>query len=320
MACCRKDILPVIISGRFYTFAGNLNMFLGYNYIDVLVNVVLALIMLGIGLSLTVRDFKNLFVRPKPLVIALAVQLFLIPLIAFIIAAFSNISPEAKVGMVVVTLCASGASSNLITHLFKGNVALAISMTTINSFITLLSIPLMANLALLLFLGVEREIHLSVVKTVVQIFIVALIPAGIGVFIRRKKENIAIGLEKPLKIILPLLLGFIFTIKIFFGKATGGTGITVSETTTLMPLLMLLNVLAMSTGFFVARLFKLKFQDQFTISIEVGLHNTALALLITGTILNSPEMEKPAVVYAMFSFFTAIIFVLIVKKFFSNKP
>jgi bile acid:Na+ symporter, BASS family len=81
-----------------------------------------------------------------------------------------------------------------------------------------------------------------------------------------------------------------------------------------LPFMLLLNFMAMTVGFFVAKILKLPFTDQFTISIEVGLHNTALALLIGGTILNNPEIEKPAVVYAMFSFFTAVIFVYLIKK------
>ena len=114
------------------------------------------------------------------------------------------------------------------------------------------------------------------------------------------------------------MLGFIFTVKIFVGEASGGTGITLSETLHLLPYLLLLNFLAMALGFIVARKTNLPFADQYTISIEVGLHNTALALLISGTILNISAMEKPAIVYAMFSFFTAIIFVLVIKKVFKN--
>lgn len=291
-------------------------MFLGYHYIDIFINLVLALIMLGIGLSLTVKDFQNLFVHPKPLFLALGIQLFLIPALAFLIAFISRLPAETKTGIVIVSLCASGASSNLVTHLFKGNVVLAISMTTINSFITLVSIPLLANLALVVFLGEGREIYLSVPATILQIFIISLIPAGIGVFIRRKTGNLAVRIEKPIKVVLVLMLGFIFTVKIFFRQAIGGTGITVNETLNLLPYLLLLNLLAMASGFYISRKFALSFSNQFTVSIEVGLHNTALALLISGTILKSAAMEKPAVVYAMFSFFTAVLFVFFIKKMF----
>lgn len=272
------------------------------------------MIMLGIGLSLSISDFKKIFAQPRSLLTALSVQLFIIPLIAFGIALISGLTDAEKVGVVIVSLCASGASSNLITHLFKGNVALAISMTTLNSFITLFSIPLLANLSLIIFMGIDREVHLPFFETIAQIFIITIIPAAIGVYIRRIKENIAEKLEKPLKYILTLLLALVFTIKIFFGEGSGGTGISFSETIHILPFMLLLNFMAMTIGFFVAKILKLPFTDQFTISIEVGLHNTALALLIGGTILNNAEIEKPAVVYAMFSFFTAVIFVYLVKK------
>jgi len=309
----KKEVLQ---TDDFIPLRQSIYMFLGYNYIDVAINVVLMLIMLGIGLSLTIKDFKNIFVHPKSLALALTVQLFIVPLVAFGVGYVANVPAEAKVGIVIIALCASGASSNLITHLFEGNVALAISMTTINSFITLVSIPLYANLALNVFLGFHTEIQLPVWETILQIFMITIIPAGMGVYIRHQKETIAKSLERPLKFILPAMLGFIFTVKIFVGEASGGTGITLAETLQLLPYLLLLNFLAMALGFFVARINKLPFADQYTISIEVGLHNTALALLISGTILNITAMEKPAIVYAMFSFFTAVIFVLAVKKMF----
>lgn len=294
-------------------------MFSDYLFIDFFINLVLAIIMLGLGLSLTLNDFRNIFVHPRSLITALAIQLFIVPLIAFGIAWFSPLSPPMKAGMVIVALCASGASSNLITHLFKGNVALAISMTTINSLLTLLSIPLVATLTLRIFLGVESNISLPIPETILQIFLITVFPAAIGVFIRHKRKNFALSAEKPLKYILPVMLATVFTIKIFFGESSGGTGITFHEVLHIIPYMLLLNFMAMAAGFFGGRAIRLPFPDQFTISIEVGLHNTALALLISGTILNSPEMEKPAVVYAMFSFFTAIIFVVVIKIVFRKK-
>jgi len=289
-----------------------------YSYIDLMINLVLALIMLGIGLSLTMNDFKNIFLHPKSLFTALGTQVFVIPAIAFLIAYFSPLPPEMKVGMVIVSICASGASSNLITHLFKGNVALAISMTSINSFITLLSVPLIANLALVVFLGEKHKIELPYGETILQIFIITILPALLGVWIRHHKEKIAKGLEKPLKFILPLMLATVFTLKIFLDKSSGGTGISMDETLMIFTPMIILNVMAMLAGFFVGRLLLLPFRDQYTISIEVGLHNTALALLISGTILQNNNMQKPALVYAMFSFFTAILFVMVIKWLFKK--
>jgi BASS family bile acid:Na+ symporter len=282
-------------------------------FIDVLINVVLAVIMLGIGLSLTFNDFKNIFLHPRSLFTALGIQLFVIPGIAFTIAHFCMLPPDIKVGIVIVSVCASGASSNLVSHLFKGNVALAISMTTINSLITLISVPLIVNLALIVFLGTQQEIKLPILDTMIQIFVITIIPAAIGVWIRRRRAALALGLEKPLKFILPLLLASVFTIKIFLDQSNGGTGISAKEAVTLLWPMLSLNGLAMLSGFLGGRFLRVPFRDQFTISIEVGLHNTALALLISGSLLHNADMQKPAVVYAMFSFFTAILFVWVLK-------
>jgi BASS family bile acid:Na+ symporter len=288
-------------------------MFSSYNTVDVLINSVLAFIMLGLGLSLTASSFKNIFLHPKPLTVALALQVIGLPIISFTIAYFSGLQDEIKVGIVIVSVCASGASSNLVTHLFKGNVALAISMTVLNSIITLISIPLIVNLALMIFLGYTTEIRLPVFDTMLQIFVISILPASIGVIIRKYWPEFAKSLENPLKVILTLLLGLVFTLKIFLGEKSGGSGILFKEILEILPFVLLLNILAMALGFYGSRLFKVSFTNQFTTAIEVGLHNTALALLISGTILNETAMEKPAIVYAMFSFFTAILFTMIIK-------
>jgi BASS family bile acid:Na+ symporter len=284
-----------------------------YNLADILVNVVLAIIMLGVGLSLTLNDFKQILLFPKSIITGLSIQIFLIPVIAFVIAYFSNMSAEQKVGIVLVSTCASGASSNLITHLVRGNVALAISMTSLNSIITIVTLPVIVSIALYFFLEIDTKIILPIGETIIQIFLVTILPAIIGITIRRLHTRIAIILEKPLKVILPLILFLVFAIKIFAGKNQGGSGITFSESINILPYVFLLNVLAMTVGYYIAKLVKLEYRNQYTIAIEVGLHNTALALLVAGTILKSPEMEMPALVYSMFTFFTAILFVYVVK-------
>lgn len=284
-----------------------------YHYIDLLINVVLAIIMFGLGLSLTIHDFKQIFVNPKAIITSLTVQIFIVPVIAYFIASISGLNPEQKVGIVLVSVCASGASSNLITHLVRGNVALAISMTTLNSFITLVTLPFIVSITLYMFLGKESHISLPVIETISQIFMVTIVPASVGLYIRKLSERFAMSMEKPLKWILPLMLGLVFTFKIFGGEGQGGSGITFKEALSIFPFVLLLNILAMLAGYYISKLMKLSFRNQFTIAIEVGLHNTALALLVAGSILQSSEMEKPALVYATFTFFSAILFVYAIK-------
>jgi bile acid:Na+ symporter, BASS family len=285
-----------------------------FNLSDYLVTSALFIIMLGIGLSLTMPDFRNIFLHPKGLVTALAVQLLIIPVVAFIIAALSPLTPEEKVGLVIVSACASGASSNLITHLFRGNVALAISMTTINTLITIVWIPFVVNLALVVFMGRTANISLPFIETVIQIFVLIILPAGIGMVVRAMWPEGSQKLEKPLKFILPVILAAVFSVKFFGGDKVGGVEMSLIRGLILFPFCLLLNLVAMFAGFYTARKTKLDFRIQFTIAIEVGLHNTTLALLIAGTLLKVRGMETPAMVYAMFSFFTAVIFVWILKK------
>ncbi len=284
-----------------------------FNLVDILINSVLAIIMLGVGLSLTFNDFKNILVYPKAIITGLSIQILIIPIIAFVIASFSNISPEQKVGIVLVSTCASGASSNLITHLVKGNVALAISMTTVNSFLTLITLPFIVNIALNFYLHSTKQISLPYFQTILQIFMVTLFPASIGVIIRRLSIKFAQNMEKPLKITLPIILFGVFAIKFLAAKKYGGSGITSHELFILFPPMLILNVLAMLSGYLFAKLVRLQYQNQYTIAIEVGLHNTALALLVAGTIIHSHEMEKPALVYAIFTIFSALLFVFAIK-------
>jgi BASS family bile acid:Na+ symporter len=285
-----------------------------YDLSDFVVTGTLSLIMMGIGLSLTGDDFKHIFLRPRALATALSVQLIIVPMLAFIISFISGLSASSKVGIVVIAACASGASSNLLTHLFKGNVALAISMTTINSLITVAWVPLIVNLALWTFMGTTVNISLPFFETVLQIFVVILIPAALGMMIRAIRPRSAEYLERPLKLILPSLLALVFTLKLFGGEKMGGSEMSFSEGIRIFPWCLMLNILAMLAGYIISGKLKLHFRIRYTIAIEVGVHNTTLAFLIAGALLHSPDMEKPAIIYAMFSFFTAIIFVMILKK------
>jgi bile acid:Na+ symporter, BASS family len=288
-------------------------MLIGFNLVDILINAVLAIIMLGVGLSLTVKDFKNILVYPKAIITGLSVQILVIPVIAFLVSLLSNVSLEQKVGIILVSTCASGASSNLITHMVRGNVALAISMTTINSFLTLVTLPFIVNIALNFYLHSDTSIDLPYFETIFQIFLVTILPASLGVIIRRINMRFAQIMELPLKIILPILLFGVFAIKFMAPESHGGSGITRHELFSLFPPMLILNVLAMLSGYLLAKLVRLNFKNQFTLAIEVGLHNTALALVVAGTIIRSTEMEKPALVYAIFTIFSALLFIFAIK-------
>jgi BASS family bile acid:Na+ symporter len=285
-----------------------------YSFLDILLSAILALIMLGVGLSLTPGNFKNLFLFPRSLLIGLSSQILVLPVIAFVISFFSNMPLPYKVGLIILASCPGGTTSGVLTYFFKGNVALSVTFTSINSVITLFTIPLIVNLSLLFYYGQSTTIHLSYLETIIQIFSVTIIPACIGVLIRTYKPEFALKAQRPVKFLLIIALGVIFIIYFFAGKESGGTGITIKEIFNILPYALLLNVLCMAWGFFIGIITKLGTRDSYTIGIEASVHNTTLAFLVAGSLLHNPDMVKPSLIYAMFSFWTAIIYSSIIKK------
>jgi BASS family bile acid:Na+ symporter len=274
--------------------------------------VTLAVITMGMGLSLTDRDFRNIFVHPKAVIIGLCCQMLLLPLIAFLIASFIHMEPVFKVGLMIIAACPGGATSNLITYLLRGNVALSISMTALNSLITLITIPLIVQLSLDAFIHEEAAIRLSVGETILKVFLITIVPAFLGTRIRKNYPDFARRLERPLRLLLPLLLLLVYAGVIFIDQGAGSA--TRSDFISIFPDTLLLNVVAMTAGFLVARVFRLRVINQFTISIEVGLQNSALAIFVAATLLKSNDMALVPVVYGSFSFFSTLLFGWSVKK------
>jgi BASS family bile acid:Na+ symporter len=270
--------------------------------INILLNVVLGMIMFGLGLSLTKEDFRHLFDQPRALSIGLASQMLLLPFLAWIIAKQSNLSAEMQVGIMILSVCPGGITSNLVSYYVKGNVALAISLTVCNALLSLFTIPFLVNLFLQHFMNTGRIIELPFWQTMFDIFVVTIMPAMLGMLARHQYGNHALKIEKNLNIILPVLLLMVFTFKFLAGSDKGGTAMTIQDLRDLTLWVIVLNVGSMLIGYLAAALGKLSLKNRITIAVEVGLHNTALALLIAGDKLEIPAMEKPALVYALYSF------------------
>ena len=274
--------------------------------------VTLAFITLGMGLSLTDNDFRNIFLQPKAVIIGLCSQMILLPLIAWLIVRYIDIDPIFKVGLMIIAACPGGATSNLITYLLRGNVALSISMTALNSILTLITIPLVVHLSLEAFIHEDAAIQLPVGLTIIKVFLITIVPAFAGTRIRKNFPDFSMKLERPLRVVLPLLLMVIYAGVIFIDQGTGAA--TRSDFLEIFPHTLMLNILAMVSGFLVARVFRLRVINQFTISIEVGLQNSALAIFVAASLLKSNDMALVPVVYGSFSFFSTLLFGWSVKK------
>ena len=282
--------------------------------IDILVSSILSLIMFGVGLSLKIEEFVYVYRYPRAFFIALTSQMIVLPMLAFFVVNIGSMSNEFKVGFIILAASPGGATSGFVTHLFRANVALSISLTTVNSFLTLFTIPFIVNFALHLFLGKSTSIVLPFWETFFHILSIALIPATLGLLVHRYYPKWTKKIEKPAKYLMITLLAIVFTIKTFAGQDSGGTGLTIQEMKLILPSAFLLNVLCLIAGYMLLKLSGFRHPDSLTASIESGVHNTTLAFLVAGTILGSQEMVKPALVYSMFSFFTAVAFSFVSSK------
>jgi BASS family bile acid:Na+ symporter len=285
------------------------------NYMDYLVSGVLATIMFGVGLSINLNDLRNILHSPKPFWLGLFAQMVLLPLIAFAVIYFTNMPPALKVGFIILAACPGGTTSGFVTVLYRGNVALSVTLTTINSILTLFTIPLLVNLALTVFLGRHSPFRLPFLETFLQILFVTLLPAAAGVFIRYKYDHLADRIQKPVKTAMIILFAGVYSLIAFADESKGGSGIRLDEAIEIFPYALSINLLGFVAGLAMGVIGKTGLRSSFTMGIEVALQNTTLALLVAGTILQSNEMVKPALVYALFSFWTALLYGIVVKKF-----
>ncbi len=279
-----------------------------------LLPVAIGLIMFNLGLSLTVDDFKQSFTLPKTLIIGLCCQMIWLPLIAFALAYMSNLPPEIKVGILLIAACPGGATSNLITYLLKGDVALSISLTSINSLLILFSIPGITYLALNAFMNKETLIALPFTPTILKILLMILLPTFCGVLVRMKIPGLAKKMEKYLKYVTTFLLAIVFAFTIFANNEN--TGNSFDHYLISAPFVLALNVMGMFSGYLISRLSGFSKQHQITLVIEVGIQNSALAITIASSqvFLGNAKMAIPAVIYGMFTFFNAFLFGYIIKK------
>lgn len=282
-------------------------------YLDGLITGILFIIMLNVGMSLELKSFSETLTRPKSFFTGLVLQLIFLPLFVLGLMLLTDLPAPIKVGFVILAACPGGMTSNFITYLINASTALSISMTVTNSVLALVTIPFWVNLALSLLMGTEADLRLSFTDTMQQIFIVTIIPVTLGILLHQWRRSWAEAIERRLKWVTVVLLAVLFIIKFFAGEEYGGSGIRWAEVWMILPFSLIVNAAGMWSGFFFGKYLGLSVDDRATIGIEVGIQNTSLAFLIASVFLHNEDMLKPALVYAMFSFFTAVGFGLWMK-------
>ncbi len=264
--------------------------------------------MFGVGLSLTLTDFLNIIRHPRAFFSALGAQMIGLPIIAFIISLLAPLPAELKVGLIILSASPGGATSGFLTYLWRGNVALSLSLTAVNSFLTLFSIPIVVNIGLRVFMGHETELSLPFWETVSQIFFITIIPAFFGLFVRRNFPVFADKISKPSKYVMLVLLAMVFAIKMFAGESHGGAGLDWGDFAIITPFALIQNAGCLFFGYFFLKYMGLPHSSRITAAMESGVQNTTLAFLIANNLLGDQDMVKPALVYSLYSFWTACLF------------
>lgn len=262
-------------------------------------------VMLGMGLGLRVEDFRRVVVYPKPVVVGLMAQLVMLPLLGFLLASIIPLRPEFAVGMILLTACPGGPTSNVITYLARGNVALSITLTALSSTITVFTIPLLINLATGRFLGETATLQLPLLNTVLQIAVITIIPVGLGMLVNRYRPRTAAQVERGVKWLSLFLLGAVIA------------GLLIQQRANLLDffvqvggVMLVLNLAAMGLGYGISRTVGLDDSSGTAITIEVGLQNGTLAIAIASSplFLNQPELAIPAAIYSLLMFGTGLAF------------
>ncbi|MGK0447772.1 MAG: BASS family bile acid:Na+ symporter [Polaribacter sp.] len=270
----------------------------------------LAIIMLGMGMTLIVSDFTRILKKPKDILIGLTNQLIFLPIIGFSLAIAFNLSPVMAVGLMILATCPGGPTSNLITQVCRGNIALSVTLTAITSILSVLTIPFILSYALEYF-GTDTNvtIKLPILDTILQIMVITIIPISIGMLIRRFKIKFAQRLEKSMRIASTVIFALVFLAVLaanfnIIGKAMREVGLVT----------LLLNIITMGFGYLTARLFKLNLKSAISITVESGIQNGTLAFVIATSILNNVEMGIPTGAYAIWMFITGGILMWLLGK------
>jgi BASS family bile acid:Na+ symporter len=261
---------------------------------------VLAVIMAGLGLSLSVADFKRVLVMPRGIAIGLVNLAFVAPLLAFAVAELFSLPPELAVGLVLLGASPGGTMANLLTHLAKGDTALSVTMTAVSSFAAVITVPLYLGLAASWF-AVSEVGDVDMSHVVARVFMVTIVPISIGMAVRaRWPERVAAHYDTVRKLTLALFGAVVI------GAVASQHQLVIDNATAVAGAALALNVAAMSISFGVAKVARLDDRQATAIALELGVHNSSLAIAVGASLLAA--LTIPAAVYSAFMFVTGIGF------------
>lgn len=270
--------------------------------------IALGIIMLGLGLGLTIEDFRRVAVYPAAALVALTCQVVLLPAVCFGLVLALDLKPELAVGMMLLAASPGGTTANLYSHLFGGNVALNVTLTAINSVLAVVTLPLVVNLSLDYFMSDTGGIGLQFDK-VLQVFAIVLVPVAIGMTIRARFPDLAARLNRPVRIVSVIVL-----VVVIAGAVINERENIADYFVAIGLAVLIINVVSLSVGYGVPRLAGIAPREAVAAGFEIGIHNSTLAITIAISLLGSTEIAIPAAVYGILMFFTAAAFGYVVRQ------
>lgn len=277
--------------------------------ITIFLPLALAIVMIGLGLELTVQDFIRVKKHPKAVLIALFCQLIILVAVAFLISTVFKLPPILAVGLMLLAASPGGPTANLLSLLFKGDIALNITLTAVNSVIAAFTLPLIVNFAINHFMNDGQQLGLQFGK-IIQVFLIILIPVAIGMLLRHKLPQFAAKLHKPVRLFAVVFLIAIIVLAVFKEKDNIMTYLSQVGLATA-----LFCMISLSVGYFIPRLAGINSYQARACAFEIGIHNSTLAMTIALTVMASTAAAMPAAVYSIFMYVFAAIFGFLVNKF-----
>ncbi len=276
---------------------------------QIMLPLILAFIMFSMGLSLVVGDFKKIAKFPKAFAVGFFLQVVSLPLLGFLIAwiwtTYFNLSPSYAVGLVIIAACPGGVTSNLMTHLGKGDTALSISLTAVISILTLFTLPFIVNLSLSTFNGFTNPVQLEIGKTIVGIFLITTVPVILGMLFNAKWSELSASIEPGFR-----KLAAIFFVIIILAAVIKDWSLLISTFSTIVPSTLVLNLVTIGIALLAAKIFKLSISQGRALTFECGLQNGTLAIFVAVTLLKNEEFMLPGAIYSLLMFITGGIYLL----------
>ena len=276
---------------------------------DVVLPLSLAFIMFSLGLALKSSDFTRVVKHPKDFLIGAFSQIIILPLVAFIIVILWPLSPELAVGVMLIAAAPGGATSNIITSFAKGDVALSVSLTAIISLLCVITIPIIVLFSLNILMDTSTAKSISIGDIAIKMFLIVTVPVIIGMLFRKFLSSISISFEPLAKKISAVLF-----VLVLLGAIVAEKDNVISYFAQAGLVTLVLNLLMMFIAFYIGKLFASGISQQKTITVECGLQNGTLAIVVATTLFNGGVYLIPAATYSLIMFFTSLIYVYFARQ------